>query len=286
MNNKKGSGEEHVPELQANSFLIKCFNKAIDDFIEISEKIPGVSKIEDERLQLSYPLMLGVISNIKCIELISINGYQAETYIVARAFIERAVTFFYLQYCSKDELDDYDKYTKQKVYRKLETKTYVDKSVVPADYTSLINLSLNKDMNDAVEKFTSKVSIKPITRWSKKNIEDKVNLIRENDKKIADVIELGLEHVYDDASEALHGTIYGCMFPAGIFDVSRTTEDKGSSAEYFVSNVLSLTVTMSTCLSSILEFFIKKEGLDELGVEIKKINTGIEKALKIMTEEK
>jgi len=171
-----------------------------------------------ERIRSSYPILHGIASNIHSIILLTAQNKSNDAYIIARALVERVITFLYLQCCDKDEFDNYIDYSTQKVVRKLDQSIQInDKSyTIKSGYQ--IDLDLSPKLKESVEKFTSKKSRREITRWSKSSLVTKLEIIDRNsiirDKDFS-ILLIAFNSIYDDASEAMHATMYGCTFHYG-----------------------------------------------------------------------
>jgi hypothetical protein len=75
-----------------------------------------------------------------------------------------------------------------------------------------------------LKKFTSHRG-KEITRWTTLNIERRIEFIKAQCKSFNDALFIAVaRYIYEDASEAVHGTLYGASFHTGMFYGARTPE--------------------------------------------------------------
>jgi hypothetical protein len=172
-----------------------------------------------ERTQQCWPLLFGIKQDVEGISLLVQKGYINQGYMVYRGLLEKIVTLLYLQIASDEVFKDYTGYTLHKGYRKTQTQVRIQTKTGAVGYRCLADFDLSKhpDVEAAVKRFTS-ASGKPHTRWSRTSIETKIAEIKQSGFVDTVLLELLISYVYDDASEALHGTLYGCVFHLNVFD--------------------------------------------------------------------
>jgi hypothetical protein len=193
---------------------------------ELSERLLSYLQLENDLVRKALTLDIGSkLSQIKILLATCSNTAQAivqlshnseyffsEMIVLSRAFVEKSINFCYLAVCDEAEYDNYLKYTIQKSYRKL------DRSVQCADTSLGIKyggnssyLESNPEIQEAVNQFTSKNG-KEITRWTRASIEKRIEIIAENSDINHGILMFNTLSVYEDASETLHGTLYGCSY--------------------------------------------------------------------------
>jgi DNA-binding transcriptional regulator/RsmH inhibitor MraZ len=143
--------------------------------------------------------------------------FLSECTILGRAFIEKIINFCYLLVCDNDEFERFMKYTVQKSYRKLDRSVIVGTSKMQMKFSGSIDINRNRLLQESLKEFTGPKG-REITRWTKVKLEDRIRIITEKSKLKGGVFMLNLLNIYEDASEALHGTLYGCAFHIGAFE--------------------------------------------------------------------
>jgi hypothetical protein len=220
--------------------------------------------INNKKYLYARPLIVGISSNAKAVIKLARLGFWNELYPIMRSLLERIVTYYYLQYCSEEEFQNYIDYSVQKTYRKFDREIKINDKIYSVKYTGEIDLEKNPELKNIVEKFTSPVSKKPITRWSNTSIEKKLELIDEVGKIDLFLLLVGLESIYDDGSEALHGTLYGCMFHTGAFQPDRDTKKKSDSGVEFRTQLTVNFALFSLLLAELGKYVSKKYKQKEL----------------------
>ena len=193
---------------------------------------------------------MGISSNAQAIVELAKKNFGNEVYPIARGLIERIITFFYIQFCDENELANYIDYSKQKSFRKLDRNIRINDKTFTIKSSVSIDLSVHPNLRKAVEKFTSK-NKKPITRWSRASLDKKLSII--DDAGIIDIalLMIALETIFDDGSEALHGTLYGCTFHLGTYDISSNTDDQEEKSVYHRGNLTAIFFLFACLLAEI-----------------------------------
>jgi len=194
----------------------------------ISQKIP--------RLNTIMPIAFGIITAGKSMATLLVDGNITEAYIMARTFLERITNLSYLLICQEDIFKTFKNHSYQKIYRSIVTKW---------ESFNLMDYELQKpkpsnfppDMQEAIDEFTSRRG-KEITRWTNEPLAKRFDAIHSKCPKFfKDKYILLTQFIYEDASEAAHGTLYGSLFHTG-YIYGRATNDE--IIKYAVDNANNL----------------------------------------------
>jgi hypothetical protein len=178
--------------------------------------------------------------------------------MVFRAWIEKVVTLLYLQVAPQDDVEAYFQYSSQKTYRLLnrEVKIAGKSGPVEIKFMGKVDLSLHPKLKAAVEKFTS-ASGKEKTRWSNSSIDTKLRFIKDSGMFSTTTLEFLVQYLYDDGSEALHGTLYGCLFHVGVYKPGWSADQEEMTKHYRMQLVNSLWFA-SNMLNELNTFLLSK----------------------------
>jgi len=187
----------------------------IKEFYEY--QFDNFKNIDNERINSLYPLLLSIYLTGNAINLLSLNNFLSESYILSRSMLEKIINYLYILCCYESEYKKYLNYTKQKGYRILNRSFTAGTKKAELNWSAFIELDSYPELKEAVDQFTSKKG-KIITRWSSLSIADRLALIEERGLIKIDSLVLSTLGIYDDASEALHGTLYGSTFHYGFFE--------------------------------------------------------------------
>lgn len=142
--------------------------------------------------------------------------FLGECYILARAFIEKIINYCYLLVCDDDEYQRFFKYAIQKSFRKLDRNITIDEHEIRLKYTGIPDFNSNPILHDAISAFTSKAG-KEQKSWTIKNLRKRISTILKNSKLEPVIFMTNVLTIYEDASEAVHGSLYGCSFQGGFY---------------------------------------------------------------------
>ena len=176
----------------------------------------------NERVDVVYFLIFGLISTGQSIIMLAQSGKITECFMLARSVVERIITILYLLICEDEEFKRFNVYTKQKAVKMMNREVEVNelKAVLKAsNYDEIIN---KPEIKEALGMFTSKRG-KKITRWNKRSINQMLDVIAENGLDV-EYLLLAVLAIYDEASDALHGTLYGSIFHTGVFTTGVPSE--------------------------------------------------------------
>lgn len=190
---------------EAGIFLLdqaKLFKKLI------SLKLQG-------RAAILKPLILVIAQTAEGIAILGVKGYPNDCIMLCRAFIERLINCCYLLVCEQDEFRNFKLYFFQKQFRKLNRSIESKKIKIEVKSNLKIDSALFPDLYEALDKFTAKRG-KEKTKWTDKSIVDRIKIIEERSRINVGILMLAILWIYEDASEALHGTLYGSLFHYGV----------------------------------------------------------------------
>jgi hypothetical protein len=228
-------------------------------------------KMLPRELGAYFYLIRATASDAEAIGLLYSQGYGNQAAMVLRAFVEKVVTFFYLQAVGEDERDAYFQYSAQKTYQLTRQSVEIESKEGPIQvkFQGNIDLSSSPEFKAAVDRFTGPKG-NPKTRWSNTSIDKKLAAIKAS--KIIDTggIELLVFYIYDDASEALHGTIYGCLFHLGMFELGKPfNRPKDEQAHEYQRHLATSFLLAGSALHDVNTFLFSKTKQQELVAQSK-----------------
>ena len=187
-----------------------------------------VFEIWGERISLTSGLLFGAFENANTITSLAIHHNIDSGYMLARALVERAVNYCFLLVCDDKDFQDWVGYSKQKAFRMANREASVGDLKVQIFSSGLPDPSQIPGLEEEMDKFTSSKG-RPINRWTNYSMSERIDIVRHRAKDfdIPVLTLLGsLALVYDVASEALHGTLFGVTFSLGLFQPQAQTHAK------------------------------------------------------------
>ena len=213
----------------------------IKDFYEY--QYDNFANIANERVNSLYHLVLSIYLTGYSINLLAQNNLLGEAYILSRSMLEKIINYLYILSCDENEYKNYLNYTKQKGYI-IHNRTFTAGSVTAElKWSAFIDLERYPELREAVDQFTSHKG-KTITRWTSRSIAERLAVIENAGLIRTDILVLATLGIYDNASEALHGTLYGATFQYGLFE-SKIPSNVKEFTEIYRSHLLSLLIALS-----------------------------------------
>ncbi len=182
----------------------------------LNESNLAVGMKNDSRLtrEIKPIILLLVYSGCTCQAISSLGEgrpFYNECVMLARAAIERLINFTYLCLSDKSETDLLYRYSQQRAIKQLDRKSSTQNYSVHLKSDSFEALSQINEIKAYLGEFTSEGG-KDKPRWTKKNLDARLSVLDQDFPLAAQHFLLALSNVYVDASEALHGSLYGCTF--------------------------------------------------------------------------
>jgi len=232
----------------------ECLKKHIA-IVHANESV--IRNSDSVRLLKLYPLLAAILEDSISLDILASHSRVNQCYIISRALLERVINFSYLLYAPEQEYSSFVEYTKNKAARSLSRKIEIDGVEKVSLNFANDDYQLSEDYVKAVERFTS-ANGREIPRWTKLNIDKRADFL---DKKSGKNLLLHVLAIYADASEALHGTLYGALFHLGVFNPTSDIRDHDSVDRQRYTNLSFLYFMASAALSTLL-FCIKENGAD------------------------
>lgn len=176
------------------------------------------------RLKSLGQLLVSLVPNGKAIITLVGGAFIPEAHIIARSFLEKSVNYCYLNICDQCEYDNYLDWTEQKIIRALYTKQKTFKNVGQDVPLPDIN-SLTIKGGEKVKKFSGKKGGEKFT-WTNISLYHRIKFL-ENviGEKSLGMYLATMNLIYEDASENIHGTLYGATYHKIMFYRANISEE-------------------------------------------------------------
>lgn len=212
-----------MPTKHSLNDLKNFHNEAIQFFASelmlLKEVIP---KIKDERLgKVAVLLISSGQTGAALLQLASqTDTFSSETVMLARAFMEKITNFCYVGICDEKE---YRAFILHPIYKHYHNVAEIKMEDEIDDY--FVNMEERKEKQEKLKKnpivqeaLTIFSETKTNLNWTKKTLNQRISTIQEWGKLMDVFFTLNKIRYYSDASETLHGSLYGCTYGIGIFD--------------------------------------------------------------------
>lgn len=216
---------------------IVCCREIIGLTDWLYESLVREGKLEERSASL-VALLLGVKTTSEAVITLLEAGLINEALMLARPLLERATIFSFLTCCSDNEYEQYVSYSRQKAIRMLDRQVRAGRLEYALKYSRSEEIRARPEHARLVEMFTGPKGGEK-TRWTSKSLADMIGEISEQSRagKLSALVYLAL---FERASEALHGTLYGVMAHSGFWDPQPEGNpvDQAHAALHGVFNVI------------------------------------------------
>ena len=222
-----------MPTTHSLDSLKRYHNEAIHFFeAELMLLKEAIPKITDDRILKTATLLIsGGQTGGAFLQLASqIEYFSGASVMLARSFMETVINFCYASICDEKEYRAFILHPIYKYYHNVghhimdeinDYNTYQEH--VDALIKKQEKLKTVPIIQEALAMFSE---TKPNLTWTKKSMNERIKALEKWGKFLDPFFYLAKLQYYSDASEALHGSLYGCTYDLGISDFDYTNKEK------------------------------------------------------------
>ena len=184
----------------------------------------AIHLITDDRISKTATLLIsGGQTGAAFLQLASqVENFTSESVMLARSFMETITNFCYASICDEKEFRAFILHPIYKYYFKVgfhlseDINNYENyKEYAEAIKEKREKLKQNPIVQEALTMFSE---TKPNLTWTKKSLSERIKELEKWGNFLDVFFSLNKIQYYSDASEALHGSLYGCTYYLGTFD--------------------------------------------------------------------
>lgn len=191
--------------------------------ISLAEVLPLLSNSSLPRINRLFALISSACEDAISIRILGESSRTNQAYIIARALVERTINVCYLLFCTDQEFSDFVDYSINKAGRRADRAIEIDGVVKVRIAMKDSDVEFSEDVRKAIAKFTSERG-REKTRWTNVSLPERAAAVESRIRHSG--LFLPLLTIYADASEALHGTLYGAAFHLGAYDFGAVPNDQ------------------------------------------------------------
>jgi hypothetical protein len=141
----------------------------------------------------------------------------SEGYMLMRVLLEKLVNYHYLRCSNDSELKRFQEYPYYRYYHSLRHRVsgHTMKLVIDNPKAKMKKLQAVPPFNEALKTFSAS---NWKLQWSDKSFNQRVKFICEHEPTLEPALVLSQMLTYTDASEMLHGTLWGILLLSGAFN--------------------------------------------------------------------
>ena len=206
--------------------------------------------------------------------------FYNESVMLSRSVIEKLINFCYLMCCDESSYEKFVMHALYKSYHNLNKEKFTEKQKLKMEFKGKdeIVIDENKNLKRALELFPKKKM-----SWTKLDVNKRVNLIDQKTNINTGIFLLNTLSIYSDASEALHGSLYGCSFHTFAYDPTIDHKNKAEVNINLQKNITLLYWQLGSMIHEVIKLLNNSNNIYELfnGSE-KNNNNALEIMEKIM----
>ena len=188
--------------------------------------------------------------------------FYTEAMMLSRSFLEKMINFCYLQVCSKNEFENFLIHPWYRQYHNLNRSKSANNVTLGLKFSGVDSFKKLPPVQEALEKFSETNKKK---NWSKKSIDEKVNIIAQKTKIDVGLFLINTLSIYSSASESLHGSLFGCSYHTGIYDPTINHKNKLEVHENILKNLILLYAQMGSLIHITIKILkLEKYDVDEI----------------------
>lgn len=166
-----------------------------------------------------FVLLASAVTTLSSINELALQDarYSSEILMLSRAALEKMTNFMYSTVCSSEEHERFLLYPYYRAYHNLNREKYSHESKLNIRYNQPSSIAQIPQYKKALELFSDKNSR---LKWSLEctSLDEKLSYIAKKTKQPSFVFLLNSLLIYSEASEALHGNMYGAVSMLGVYE--------------------------------------------------------------------
>lgn len=176
--------------------------------------------------------------------------FYSEMMMLSRSFIEKLTNFCYLQICDDSEYERYQIYPLYRVFHNSNRSKHTSKGTMNIIFSGKDVLEKDLKVQRALKLFSE---TNPRMNWSIKNIDERISLIAEKTNLHTEFFLMNTLTIYTNASEALHGSLLGCVLATGAYSLGLNTKNIQDVYENLYKNTALLYVQLGSIIHEVIK---------------------------------
>lgn len=193
--------------------------------------------------------------------------FYSEMMMLSRSLIEKLVNFNYLQIADESEYKKFFLHPHYRAFHNTEKSKHSATSKISIKYCDKDTLKTDPTMREALDTFSE---TNPKKDWSSLNVDRKISLISERTKIRTEFFLLNTLSIYSNASEALHGSLYGCALATGVYISEINSKNPDEVNLNLFKNTALLYAQLGSMIDETINFLAQESKIEEISNASKK----------------
>lgn len=205
----------------------------------------------------SFIVLASAVTTLSSINELATSNirYSTEILMLSRAALEKMTNYMYVSISSEEEYKRFTLYPFYRSYHNLKRQKFNSTDKLTIEYSHIENIKDLPQFKEALNLFSD---TNPRMKWSKahKTIDEKLAFISKSAKMPSFIFLLNSLLIYGDASEALHGNLYGATSMLGVYEPPFTKN--GAEADKKIKGQLTmLYFSLGNMVNSLITWIAK-----------------------------
>ncbi len=206
--------------------------------------------------------------------------FYSEMIMLSRSLIEKLTNFTYLQIADSSEYKKFLLHPYYRAFHNTDRSKHDTKGKITFQFTGKEQLKDILQVQEALKIFSASNSKMD---WSSLNIDQKIAKISEKTKIQTAFFLMNTLSIYSNASEALHGSLYGCALATGIYSPGVKTNTSGEINKNLLKNTALLYAQLGSMINEIFSLLSEKseqmKEISKASIENQKVCLSIMKVI-------
>ena len=199
-----------------------------------------------------------------------------EIVMITRSIQEKLVNYCYYTVCDDEEAERFMLYPLYRMYHNTRQVRDHKHGKLVLEFNGRESLESDPKVRRALTLFADKPKRQGKQSWTKLNFDQRLERIVNECKMSDPLLSMGSMVIYPDASEILHGSLYGCVTLSGIFDAGATRE---TTQEQIYSKLLFIIYLTVGLMSETTKYILRTQGIRKFDQDLQDIH---EEAIEIL----
>lgn len=203
--------------------------------------------------------------------------FYTEIMMLSRSFIEKIVNFCYVLVADEDEYERFLLHPFYRMYHNFNRSKFAGDIGVSIKYSGQSDIKKIPHIQKALSKFSE---TNPKQNWSSKSIDQKISILKQKTKIKVTLFLINTLSIYSNASESLHGSMYGASYHLGAYEPSINPSNKLQVEVNLLKNLALIYIQLGSMIDEVLKFLSKNN--NELSEIVEASDKNQKTSIKVM----
>jgi len=218
----------------------------------------------DDTWWVVQPLLFSIRESVYSLSMLAQAGRVQDCYAISRQIYETAVNAAFILAGGPSAAMRAKQHALQKTYRENIRVLEINDPFIQVAPNFSIDISQHPALQAALAEFTSKKG-REITPWTPETVEQRVEAIGQRyGRFVAASLKIALFGIYRNASEVVHGTLFGSLLLLGFTRPQGPPDSEAALEKYRRGLLCMLLMLIGTTLNSLIEVIAQELDVPEL----------------------